>query len=99
MLLKIRFVLLSLLCPVYNLYILCRSQLSRRYDNSGLTPLQLAASMGDLDIASLLLQLGARVGRLLLFYRVDNDNRFASFFAKKWLQTIIVFREKTMRLS
>ncbi len=26
--------------------------------------------------------------------RVDNDNHFASFFAKKWLQTIIVFREK-----
>jgi hypothetical protein len=26
--------------------------------------------------------------------KVDNDNRFASFFAKKWLQTIIVFREK-----
>jgi hypothetical protein len=29
---------------------------------------------------------------------VDNDNHFASFFAKKWLQTIIVFREKMMRL-
>ncbi len=31
--------------------------------------------------------------------RVDNDNHFASFFAKKWLQTIIVFREKIMPLS
>ncbi len=26
--------------------------------------------------------------------RVDNDNHFASFFAKKWLQTIIVFCKK-----
>jgi hypothetical protein len=28
--------------------------------------------------------------------RVDNDNHFASFFAKKGLQTMIVFREKIM---
>jgi hypothetical protein len=28
--------------------------------------------------------------------RVDNDNHFASFFAKKGLQTWIVFREKIM---
>jgi hypothetical protein len=31
--------------------------------------------------------------------RVDNDNHFASFFAKKWLQTIIVFCEKITRLT
>ncbi len=31
--------------------------------------------------------------------RVDNDNHFVSFFAKKGLQMIIVFREKMMRLS
>jgi hypothetical protein len=31
--------------------------------------------------------------------RVDNDNRFASFFEKIWLQTSIFFREKIMRLS
>ncbi len=31
-----------------------------------------------------------------LTIRVDNDNHFASFFAKKGLQTIIVFREKMM---
>jgi hypothetical protein len=31
--------------------------------------------------------------------RVDNDNHFVSFFAKKWLQTMIVLREKMMRLS
>jgi hypothetical protein len=31
--------------------------------------------------------------------RVDNDNHFISFFAKKWLQTMIVLREKMMRLS
>ncbi len=29
--------------------------------------------------------------------RVDNDNHFASFFAKKLLQTMIVFREKMTR--
>jgi hypothetical protein len=27
--------------------------------------------------------------------RVDNDNHFASFFLKKWLQTIIVILRKT----
>ncbi len=31
--------------------------------------------------------------------RVDNDNHFASFFAKKLIQTIIVFREKMTRLT
>jgi hypothetical protein len=29
--------------------------------------------------------------------RVDNDNHFASFFAKTLLQTLIVFLEKIMR--
>jgi hypothetical protein len=36
--------------------------MTRRYDNSGLTALHLAASLGYVDIADLLLQLGARVG-------------------------------------
>jgi hypothetical protein len=35
--------------------------------------------------------------RARIWLRVDNDNHFASFFAKKWLQTIIVFREKMTR--
>jgi hypothetical protein len=35
----------------------------------------------------------------MMMTRVDNDNHFASFFAKTWLQTIIVFREKMTRLS
>jgi hypothetical protein len=26
--------------------------------------------------------------------RVDNDNRFAWFFVKKWLKIIIAFRDK-----
>ncbi len=36
--------------------------MTRRYDNSGVTALHLAASLGYVDIADLLLQLGARVG-------------------------------------
>ena len=39
-----------------------RIQLTRRYENSGLTPLHLAASLGDTEIANLLLHLGAPVG-------------------------------------
>jgi hypothetical protein len=38
----------------------------------------------------------AEVGNKSVIARVDNDNHFASFFAKKGLQTWMVFREKMM---
>ncbi len=41
-------------------------------------------------------KLDTRVDRKYLPGRVDNDNHFVSFFAKKGLKTIIVFREKMM---
>ena len=47
-------------------------QLTRRYDNSGLTPLHLAVSLGDTQIAALLLQLGARVGEDSCINRLYN---------------------------